>query len=255
MFVLLKKQGLPLFRVHTDRGREFINNELRSYLLARDVYHTSTPADLPSANGLVERYIGILKSQARTALCQSELGEKHWPSAMRHVSARKFASSMAQLGTTPKRFLPFGSKIVVQARSWKQKTWLPRGPRGLDARLLRPSPEVSKGWVFLVANADGSSSFVITTLRYSKIREPQPTEIEQSAPELATELPPSKPKADGNIADLPVASSSDTFPPSGSRRRLTGKQPLRETQGGVHSLSSAHSVVQDSQVWGSRLHA
>ena len=169
MFVLLKKQGFPLFKVHTDRGREFINNELRSYLLARDVYHTSTPADLPSANGLVERYIGILKSQARTVLYQSELGEKHWPSAMRHVSAWKFASSMGQLGTTPKRFLPFGSKIVVQARSWKQKTWL---PRGLDARLLRPSPEVSKGWVVLVANADGSSSFMITTLCYSKIREP-----------------------------------------------------------------------------------
>ena len=69
-------------------------------------------------------------------------------------------------------------------------------PRGLDARLLCPSPEVSKGWVVRVANADGSSSFMITTLCYSKIRESQPTEIEQSAPELATELPPSKPKAD-----------------------------------------------------------
>ena len=85
MYVWLKKQGFPLFRVHTDRGREFINKEMRSYLLARDVYHTSTPADLPQANGLVERFIGILKSQARAALYQSGLGEAHWPSAMRHV--------------------------------------------------------------------------------------------------------------------------------------------------------------------------
>ena len=68
MYVLLKKQGFPLFRVHTDRGRELINNELKSYLLARDIYHTSTPADLPASNGLVERYIGIIIS-LKLGLC------------------------------------------------------------------------------------------------------------------------------------------------------------------------------------------
>ena len=95
MYVLLKKHNCPLARVHTDRGREFINKEFRSYLLARDLYHTSTPADLPQANGLVERYIGILKSRTRAVLYQSGMGEAHWPSAMRHVASRQFQESLS----------------------------------------------------------------------------------------------------------------------------------------------------------------
>ena len=228
MYVLLKKQGFPLFRVHTDRGREFINNELKSYLLARDICHTSTPADLPASNGLVERYIGIIKSQARTMLYQSQLGENHWPSAMRYVAARKFAESLSYLGAKPVKFLPFGSTIVVQARSWKHKTWL---PRGVNAQLLFPAPEVSKGWLVLVKKKDGSPSFMCTTLCYSNLKDPQPLEVEQSQPEQGVELQSPKSKADGTSPDIPIL--SPPLPAEASRRRIVGKQGLRETQGGV----------------------
>ena len=60
-----KRSGYPVFRMHTDRGREFLNSHVRTWSLARDIVHTSTPADRPAGNGLCERFIGLLKGQAR----------------------------------------------------------------------------------------------------------------------------------------------------------------------------------------------
>ena len=243
MYVLLKKHDFPLFRIHTDRGREFVNKELRSYLLARDVYHTSTPADLPQANGLVERFIGILKSQARSVLYQSGMGENHWPSALRHVASQRFETSLSSLGAKPRKFLPFGSKVVVQARSWNHKTWL---PRGMDAQVLCPADGVSKGWLVLVKGKSGAPSFMITTLCYSNLKQPHLPDIQQSRTEPAAELPHVKSKADGSKVDLPEVCSDPPLPPPAiapidpespvpvTKRRLTGKTGLRTAQGGVH---------------------
>ena len=243
MYVLIKKHGFPLFRVHTDRGREFVNRELRSYLLARDVFHTSTPADLPQANGLVERFIGILKSQARSVLYQSGMGENHWPSALRHVASQRFETSLSHLGMIPRKFLPFGSKVVVQARSWNHQTWL---PRGMDAQVLCPADGVSKGWLVLVKGKSGVPSFMITTWCYSNLKQPDLPDIQQSHTEPAVELPHVKSKADGSKVDLPEALSDPPLPPPATapfdpespvpvtRRRLTGKSSLRTAQGGVH---------------------
>ena len=243
MYVLLKKHDFPLFRIHTDRGREFVNKELRSYLLARDVYHTSTPADLPQANGLVERFIGILKSQARSVLYQSGMGENHWPSALRHVASQRFETSLSSLGAKPRKFLPFGSKVVVQARSWNHKTWL---PRGMDAQVLCPADGVSKGWLVLAKGKSGAPSFMITTLCYSNLKQPHLPDIQQSRTEPAAELPHVKSKADGSKVDLPEVLSDPPLPPPAiapidpespvpvTKRRLTGKTSLRTAQGGVH---------------------
>ena len=248
MMVALKQRGFPVHRLHTDRGREFVNSDMRSYLLARDICHTTTPADLPASNGLAERMIGILKTQTRALLYGAGLAERFWPLALRWASIGRFEGSLSYLGVKPRKMIPFGSKVVVQVRSWKRKSWL---PKGVDATVLCPSPDVSKGWVVLARNKEGSDSFMITTLCYARIREAHLPEVEQLVPDPAESMPQPPDKASGSAPLIPDPPEDPPLPPPPDvpadsipvvpsvpkpHRRLTTKTCLRATQGGVHAL-------------------
>ena len=139
--------------------------------------------------------------------------------------------------------IPFGSKVVVQVRSWKRKSWL---PKGVDATVLCPSPDVSKGWVVLARNKEGSDSFMITTLCYARIREAHIPEVEQLAPDPAESMPPPPDKASGSAPVIPDPPEDPPLPPPPDvpadgipvipsvpkpHKRFSTKTSLRVTQG------------------------
>ena len=73
LYIKLKRQGYPIQRLHSDRGKEFLNHGLRRWCLVREVEKTTTSADSPQENGRAEACIGSLKSKIRRLLKGAEL--------------------------------------------------------------------------------------------------------------------------------------------------------------------------------------
>ncbi|CAE7234210.1 RE1, partial [Symbiodinium necroappetens] len=105
ILVQVKKLGLVVQRVHTNRGREFICKGFRALCRDRGVVRTTTPGDDFKANGRVEALVGRAKNAVRTYLAGSGMGPEMWGFAMRH-----YVSKIQQ-------------EIVTS--SWR-RWWLPR---------------------------------------------------------------------------------------------------------------------------------
>ena len=250
IYLELKRSGYPVFRMHTDRGREFLNSHVRTWSLARDIVHTSTPADRPAGNGLCERFIGLLKGQARALLYHAGLDVELWPMALRYAACARMYEALKLLGETPPKLWPFGAKVVVQERSWHRKSWR---PRSIDARVLCPAPGVTKAWLVLVERKAGEKALLITTLCYTKVKDPEMPELIHEAPEHAypTRVDPNsvasgeKPLLPAVPERPPLSVPSHVVEPAVSHRdpssfpipsvRLREKTALRvvDTQGGV----------------------
>ena len=66
--------------------------------------------------------------------------------------------------------------------SWHRKSWR---PRSIDARVLCPAPGVTKAWLVLVERKAGQKALLITTLCYTKVKDPEMPELIHEAPEHA----------------------------------------------------------------------
>ena len=121
-----------IFRVHSDKGKEFVNKTLDSALKSLTISQTFTGADDPQANGTSERLVGQLKRDARALLCRAQLEGKTflWPFAIRH------ACFLRREPVRVTRKLPqFGTQVVVRIRNPKTKPeskcdFTPRGQEG-----------------------------------------------------------------------------------------------------------------------------
>ena len=81
----VKAMGLCVRRVHSDRGREFVNMAMKRYCSHRGLIRTTTSADDFKMNGRCEGMVGRLKAATRTLVAASGIGTDHWAFAMRHV--------------------------------------------------------------------------------------------------------------------------------------------------------------------------
>ena len=262
IYLRIKRLGLPLHRVHTDRGKEFLNTSFRVWCLSRDLMWTTTSSDLPQSNGLAERYVGIIKQQARALLRHSGLEVLHWPSAMRHATYSLYRQAVKPLGVPVRAIYPFGATVYIREKAWRVKNWSVRAVQG---RILAPAMDVSKGWIVLVVRPDGKPAMLISTLCYEEVKEPPSVELGKDDPADALPIPvhPAD-KATGKPVHFPAASGAGVGPetiapasssgglshprhvlpatsglPTGAKlpkRRVTGKASLRHvyasSQGG-----------------------
>ncbi|OLP95354.1 hypothetical protein AK812_SmicGene22530 [Symbiodinium microadriaticum] len=81
----LRAHGIPCFRFHSDRAREFLGDALERFLAEQGIFSTRTAPEDHAANGASEVAIRELKRAARKALLASNLDSSHWPTAIRHV--------------------------------------------------------------------------------------------------------------------------------------------------------------------------
>ena len=68
--------GLPhtlYFRLHSDRGTEFTNQELQAYCRQRAIHQTNTQGSDPNANATAELAVGCLKRRCRYFLTGARL--------------------------------------------------------------------------------------------------------------------------------------------------------------------------------------
>lgn len=57
--LLFSMTGMPDY-IHSDRGRSFISQELKEYLLGKGVATSNSTPYHPQGNGQAERYVGVV---------------------------------------------------------------------------------------------------------------------------------------------------------------------------------------------------
>ena len=182
----LQAMGYTCVRVHSDKGREFANQRLRSFLRLRGIYKTTSEGDAWKENGRVEGLINRVKRQARVLIAATGVEHRYWPFALQHVAARMRANLSPILGGPEVCVLPFGTKVYVRNRRWNRKgqRW---AARGLVGTVLAPSVEVTKGHVVLLS--DGR--LMITTTLLTDVVDPgvEPSPLEGDMQPLRRDLP------------------------------------------------------------------
>ena len=84
LYLQLKADGFPVQTMHTDRGREFVNKKMKTWLRSRGVLHSTNAGEDPRGNGRAERAVGQVKRMVRRLLHASAMGVMWWPMALRY---------------------------------------------------------------------------------------------------------------------------------------------------------------------------
>ncbi|CAE7765546.1 unnamed protein product, partial [Symbiodinium necroappetens] len=88
MITQIQALGYCVTRLHSDRGREFCNKRLRSFLRHRGIFKTTSEGGHYQQNGRVEGMINRIKRQARVLMTAASVEHRYWPFALQHVAAR-----------------------------------------------------------------------------------------------------------------------------------------------------------------------
>ncbi|OLP98838.1 Retrovirus-related Pol polyprotein from transposon TNT 1-94 [Symbiodinium microadriaticum] len=139
LYVQLRAMGLPLTRIHSDRGREFRVKPVRKWCRDRDIYQTFTEGLTPTQNAVAESHVKWLKSRARVYLNEKGLDKELWPCAMKYAC---FQHNARQLGTKMEG-VKFGS--VVWVKSKKERG--PFDPKWERGKYMGPADDVRGGHV------------------------------------------------------------------------------------------------------------
>ena len=117
----IRAMGLPIYRIHSDRAREFSSAEMQSWALDRNILTTMTSGSSYKANGRVEAEMGMVKKSIRTLITAGVCTLSQWPLAARHIGERRLRSQLNLLGWPVGRLLRFGAKAYALRKSWQSR--------------------------------------------------------------------------------------------------------------------------------------
>lgn len=141
MLLRLKSLGAPTARVHTDRAREFISKEFRTFLQNKEIWQSCTAGDEPQTNGRVEAELGLVRGLARAAMKSSKVDPNMWPLAIRAASETRMRQQLQGLGVPVPQVLPFGIRALARRKTWNRESqW--QSPN-IPVRLLGPACDMS----------------------------------------------------------------------------------------------------------------
>ena len=129
-----------VFRVHSDRGQEFLTHELEKFCADRGIRRTTTAGYDPSANGAGEIAIGYLKRNARYLLAGAMLPASWWGVAVQ--AAASYSRCAAGLDEWPT--VAFGARAMCVRDPTPRNAFL---PRSLPGTAFGPSTRVPGGLV------------------------------------------------------------------------------------------------------------
>ena len=113
VYLKLRREGFPVVRLHSDRGRELMAPALRTWAEMRDMFITTGESQTPQSNGRAETAVRLLKTRTRTLLRSSGLPRSCWPLAMAYAADRQ--RSLA-LGQKQELDIPFGTVVHCKAK-------------------------------------------------------------------------------------------------------------------------------------------
>ena len=168
IYVKLRSLGLPLNRVHSDRGREFRVKPLRKWCKERDIYQTFTEGVTPTQNAAAESHVKWLKARARMLITASGLEKELWPCAMKHACHLHNARQLDNKLPTVK----FGGVVWVKSKK-DRGPFDPRWERGI---YVGPADDVREGHVIRLDDGLWLRTLHMRTVRDDEIEEDEDSE-------------------------------------------------------------------------------
>ena len=157
----------PVLRLHSDKAKEFLAKSVRSLLKAHGIRQTTNSGYDPAANGIAERWVGIVKVRATALLAEHRLPPDYWAYACKWVA---YIHNHRVLGIRLNASYPlFGDVVVVHRFLKKPPSFEDRGVTGV---CLGHNPLVSGG-VTVGTIMDGFFN-VIVTAKVRKLGERRP---------------------------------------------------------------------------------
>ena len=124
MVARLKALTFPIARVHTDRAKEFVSHQFRSWVRSRELIQSTTAGDEPMSNGRCESELGVVRGLARAAMKAAGCAMSMWPLAVRYASECRLRDQLRGLGVPCPAVLPFGLKAYAKRKTWhKVSSW------------------------------------------------------------------------------------------------------------------------------------
>ena len=118
LFLQLRVDGFPVHTIHTDRGREFTGQRVRSWMRSRSITHSTTGGEDPMANGRAEKAVGETKKRLRRMLHGAGLGSEWWPMALRYAM-----ETDRREGESSRTFLVLGTRSWSRSGCGAPRLW------------------------------------------------------------------------------------------------------------------------------------
>ena len=135
------------FRLHSDRGGEFLSSELSQYCKDHAIHRTLTQGHDPNANATAEQGVGILKRRCRYLLIGSRLPTRFWGLGI--LAAAQLERADLGVGLHPR--IPFGTRGMVTTSPQPRSAWTPRSEPCTIFGTVDDVPNAhwiyQKGWV------------------------------------------------------------------------------------------------------------
>ena len=110
--MLETQSGQKLRKVCTDRGGEYLNNELKDFYSAKGIVHQTTAPYTPEQNGKAERLNRTLMERVRAMLQDAKLPNSLWAEAVTTANYIRNRSPVCGDSKTPKELF-YGDKPDV----------------------------------------------------------------------------------------------------------------------------------------------
>ena len=117
----LRVLHLPLIRLHSDRAKEFLAHQVQEWILARDIYHTTSAGDEAQGNSRVEGEINWIKGRVRTVMAASKCPSEYWPLAAFHCGEERLRSQLREMGISLPALVPFGTTGMAKTKRWHRR--------------------------------------------------------------------------------------------------------------------------------------
>ena len=108
IYLQLRQHGLPLVRIHSDRGLELKAKETRSWTADRDILATTGESQQPQQNGRAEALVREIKRRVKVLLRTSGLPATCWPVAAEFAARRQRDVDLAFGAPTHVKYKRFG---------------------------------------------------------------------------------------------------------------------------------------------------
>ena len=142
--------GLPhelAFQLHSDKGGEFLSEDLKRYCRDRAAHKTTTQGHDPSANATAESGVGVLKRRCRYLLIGSRLPTRFWGLGI--LAAAQLERAELGLGRPPA--IPFGTRGMAVTSPPPRNAWTPRAEPCTIFGSVGDAPNAQwvyqKGWI------------------------------------------------------------------------------------------------------------
>ncbi|CAE7478551.1 RE1, partial [Symbiodinium necroappetens] len=185
IYLQLRQHGLPLVRIHSDRGLELKAKETRSWMADRDILATTGESQQPQQNGRAEALVREIKRRVKVLLRASGLPATCWPVAAEFAARRQ--RDLA-LGNYEDKDLAFGAPTHVKYKRFGEGGRYDLLERWKEGLFVGYSNDVKGGRV--VRHEDGSYTTSVHIRPYlvdsDDLVQLGPHEVELPLPERRT---------------------------------------------------------------------